>query len=131
MGGRIQEMKNTSYLVLKKDIETRLHFLTQWRNDINLKFENIIENNHIDEIKDMIIQIDDNINRNNKLKISLFLEENPDFDGFENQINSLMISSIDTLNESAEREFEIIHEAMLHLKSNTGKNLVKDLKKIA
>ncbi len=130
MGGRIQEVKNTSYLALKREIETRLHFLTQWRNDINLKFENIIVNNNIDEIKDIIIQIDENIHRNNKLKISLFLDENPDFDGSRNQINSMIMSSMDTLNDSAEREFKIIERAMSNLGIYTENQSSQYLKKI-
>ena len=130
MRGIIQEAQNTSCLALKKEIETRLHFLTQWRNDINLKFENIVVNNHIDEIKDIIIQIDDNIHRNNKLKISLFLDENPDFDGSRDQINSMIMSSMDTLNDSAEREFKIIERAMSNLRTNTQNKSSLHLKKI-
>lgn len=131
MTGRIQNRTVVSYLDIKKGIETRLHFLTEWRDQIHNTLDEIVQYHSLDEVKDILIQIDDNVVKNKKLKVAVFLEENPDFnDSEKNQVNLLIINSIDILNENADREFQTIEKAISGLRSDVEKASYRSLQRI-
>ncbi|RRQ50665.1 hypothetical protein DZC72_09075 [Maribacter algicola] len=117
------------YLEIKKDIESRLQLLNYWKKRINEDFELIVSKNPIDEIKDLMVQIEDNHARNRKLRVAIFLKENPDFkEQGKNQVNSLILSSLDFLNENAEKEIINLKIAMANLglsKSKQGQPYFK------
>lgn len=117
------------YVEIKKDIESRLQLLNYWKKRINEDFELIVSKNPIDEIKDLMVQIEDNHARNRKLRVAIFLKENPEFkEQGKNQVNSLILSSLDFLNENAEKEIVNLKIAMANLglsKSKQGQPYFK------
>ncbi|MDC6388997.1 hypothetical protein PP182_09920 [Maribacter sp. PR1] len=101
---------------VRQDIETRLHQLNLWKSEIQIGFDDIITRNPLDEIKDLLVYIDESIARNEKLMISLFLDRSADFEHHQsNRLNALMLASIDNLNENAEKEAENIKKAISHV----------------
>lgn len=126
----IQRSMTDAYLGIKMEIESRLQLLNYWKNQINEDFEEVLSQNPIDEIKDLITQIEDALSRNKKLKVAIFMEESPDFrNQTGRQLNSLIIGSVETLNDNAEREVNTIKTAMSNLGMPKEKNRVLNLKR--
>lgn len=126
----IQRSMTDAYLGIKMEIESRLQLLNYWKNQINEDFEEVLSQNPIDEIKDLITQIEDALSRNKKLKVVIFMEESPDFrNQTGRQLNSLIIGSVETLNDNAEREVNTIKTAMSNLGMPKEKNRVLNLKR--
>lgn len=79
MKDKVKKKTVGSYLDLKSDIEIRIQLLSYWKNKINLELKRVLSKNPIDEIKDLLVQIEESLSRNLKLKVAIFIEENPDF----------------------------------------------------
>lgn len=112
----MQHKKAGLYVEVKKDIESRLQLLNLWKKSIRTQFDLILSKNPIDEIKDLILQIDEAISKNIKLRDAFYIEENQDLNGrARGQLNSLIINSLGVLNDNAEREVETLKTAMSYI----------------
>lgn len=115
----MQHKAKDLYMEVKKDIESRLLLLSYWKKSIHDEIDNILSKTPIDEIKDLIVQIDESLAKNRKLKVAIFMEENPDFrDQRKGQVNTLILNSLDVLNENAQRELSILQMAISHLEAD-------------
>lgn len=116
MSESMQHKKAGLFVEVKKDIESRLQLLNLWKKSIRTQFDLILSKNPIDEIKDLILQIDEAISKNIKLRDAIYIEENQDLNGrARGQLNSLIISSLGVLNDNAEREVETLKTAMSYI----------------
>ena len=116
MSEPMQHKKSSLYIEVKRDIETRLQLLNFWKKSIRTQFDLILSKNPIDEIKDLIVQIEEAISKNIKLRDAIHIEENQDLNGrARGQVNSLIINSLGVLNDNAEREVETLKAAMSHI----------------
>lgn len=104
------------HLEIEKDIDSRLQTLHFWKQSIHEEFDRIILKNPLDEIKDLISQLDQASSRNNRLKVALFQEENPDFkEQRQGQVHSMILNSMEVFNENEEREIKALKAAIAHI----------------
>ncbi|WP_430905248.1 hypothetical protein [Maribacter flavus] len=116
MSESMQHKKAGLYVEVKKDIESRLQLLNLWKKSIRTQFDLILSKNPIDEIKDLILQIDEAISKNIKLRDAIYIEENQDLnDRARGQLNSLILNSLGVLNDNSERDLETLKTAMSYI----------------